>query len=117
MFKKKKVLNPVEYYYIQKHNPYFFNKKMTLSNILKAFFLKSNNMIEIKFEEFYTDADMLRDDIVKYIRNEKHQFCEAIDLNHFLIDGKRYVLNVGRGGSEDEWGYVPQTTCLYLEDE
>lgn len=53
---------------------------------------------------------------MKYIRNEKHLYCEAIDLNHYVIDGNRYVLNVERGSKDQDDAWVPQLICLYFEE-
>jgi hypothetical protein len=109
MTERKKELHPVEYNYIAKHNPYFMTKQLKPSHILNSFFTKSDDVINIEFDEFYTDAEKLRDDIATYIQQEKHLYCEAIDLNHLLIDGKRYVLNVTHGITTPEgslWGTI-----------
>lgn len=112
MDKKEKELHPVEYNYLEKHNPYFITKNLNFSRFLKRFYTKSNDVIRIEFDEFYTDAEKLRDDIVSYIRNEMHLYCEALDFNHFLIEGDRYVLNVTHGS----YRFNGQSTTLYRED-
>jgi hypothetical protein len=87
MSEEKKEIYPIEYNYAAKHDPYFGAKLLTF---------KKGAKIHIYLEDFYDDAEKLMNDIVAYIRNERHLYCEAIDLNHFLINGKRYVLNVTR---------------------
>lgn len=112
MDKKEKEIHPVEYNYLEKHNPYFWTKRLSFKNTIESFYKVRNNKINIEFEEYYTDAEKLRDDIVSYIRNEMPLYCEALDNHHFLIEGDRYVLNVTHGGSH----FNGQSTTLYRED-
>jgi hypothetical protein len=116
MDNKKMEFHPIEYNFVEKYNPYFFTKQIKLSRILRSIYTKSNDTINIEFDEYYRDAVKLRDDIVSYIRNEKHLYCEALDFNHFLIDGKPYVLNVTHGIASPGGGFFGQSTILYKED-
>ncbi|MEQ2528744.1 hypothetical protein WMO40_18880 [Bacillaceae bacterium CLA-AA-H227] len=109
MSEEKTAKHPVEYNYIPKHNPYFSAKIVTLN------FKKNNSIIRIEFDNYYDDAEKLRDDIVAYIRNEKGLACEAIDVNHYLIGGERYVLNVSRTEGVFD-GSSGQSTILYREE-
>jgi hypothetical protein len=111
----KEEKHPVEYNYIEKHYPLALAKQITISSILKK--LKTNNdTIKIEFDDYYTDAEKLRDDIVLYIRNEKQMECEAVDFNHFIINGERFILNVTHGIHSPGGNFIGQSTTLYKED-
>jgi hypothetical protein len=115
---KRKEENPIEYNYLEKHCPELVIKHFGPSSFLryfKSFFTYTNDRIEIEFEEFYTDAEKLRDDIVSYIQNEMHLTCETVDFNHYIIDGKQYILNVTHGISTPTGALMGQSTVLYRE--
>jgi hypothetical protein len=43
--------------------------------------------------------------------------CEAVDFNHYIIEGKPYILNVTHGISTPTGALMGQSTVLYREDK
>jgi hypothetical protein len=113
---KRKEENPIEYNYLEKHCPELLIKYSSFLRYFKSFFTYTNDRFEIEFEDYYTDAEKLRNDILSYIQNEMHLTCEAKDFNHYIIDGKSYILNVTHGISTPTGSLGGQSTVLYRED-